>query len=314
MATTLSLLNYGANNIAELTSLSADVAAAATTFTATNPNMLAADDWIVVGARGHEQCELRRVSTVSGTTVTVTAAFTFAHKQNEEVAELRGNQVRIYRAANVDGTAPATAAFALLATTTIDEDQLATIYIDSTGSSDYWYRQTYYHSVSAAETALADSASVRGADYGHYATLEEIRSESGFQASTSISDQKISDRRDDAESQINSVLRSARYTLPLDTVPAVIKNVTKILASAYLLIEEYGSGAEGTNKDGYTKKGLADGILADILSGRLVLLDQEYSPLARTSSGFEFWPDDTTEDASEDDAGGPRAVTMLKKF
>ena len=164
MADLLKLDNFPELNLKEKTELSADVAAAATTFTVKNASGLVDtdtdEDILVIGPPGHEACEKRTIDTISGSTITV-AALSFAHKKYTKVASLRGDQIKIYRAANVDGTKPADASFSLLTTVTIEVDQHYTEYKDATGGSDYWYKQTFYHSLQEVETALADSEAVR---------------------------------------------------------------------------------------------------------------------------------------------------------
>jgi hypothetical protein len=78
-----------------------------------------------------------------------------------------GGSIRIYRAANVDGSGPDDEDFALLTLRSIDADQQTTYYTDPVGSSDYWYKLTYYDATANAEAALADAVAVRGSDYGH---------------------------------------------------------------------------------------------------------------------------------------------------
>lgn len=304
MATTLSLLNFSTANIAETTQVSTDASAGAVSVVVKNANNLAIDDYVVIGLLGSELSELKRITGLSTQTLTVSAT-SFAHKANEPVSELRGNQIKVYRAANVDGTQPSDGSFSLLTTVDIDVDQPFTIYTDSTGGSDYWYKQTYYHSVSTAETAIADSTAVRGGDYGHYVTIEEVRIEAGFTNNPDVTDQMISDRRDDAESQVNGVLKSAKYTLPLTApYPPVIKNITKLLAAGYLLLQDYGVGADSTNKEGRAKIELAEMLLGKIMRKEIVLVDQFTSSELGSSSILRGWPDSSTATASVEDAGG----------
>lgn len=57
------------------------------------------------------------------------------------------------------------------------------------------YRYTYYNATSNIETDIEDSVPVRGDDFGHYASLTEIRSEAGFDNAINLSDVTIDQQR-----------------------------------------------------------------------------------------------------------------------
>ena len=106
MSQTLTIKNFASPNIVEVSELTADVAAAATSFPLANVQGFAQDDYFVVGRLGGESSEQLIVSSVSSPNVVSTAGSARAHTKFEPVTKLFGNQIKIYRASNVDGSTP----------------------------------------------------------------------------------------------------------------------------------------------------------------------------------------------------------------
>ena len=71
------------------------------------------------------------------------------------------NQIKLYR--DTVGS-DVTSDYVLLSTTNInmDSDVHSTLILDATGAETYYYRATYYNSVTTEETALADAPSMKG--------------------------------------------------------------------------------------------------------------------------------------------------------
>ena len=96
------------------------------------------------------------------------------------------------------------------------------------------------------------------------------------------------------------------YTLPLSSVPDVIKLIEKKLAAGLLLDKEYSAGGDGTEDTrGRRWVKWAEKKLDEIVSGGIDLLDSDGNILTQKSGvGIEGWPDETTKDATDEDAGG----------
>lgn len=318
MATTLRAPSFAEVNVKERTTLSAESAAADTTLELTSAQGFAADDFILIGHPGVENCEKRQISGLTGLVATV-SALTLNHEAYEPVTALRGDKVVFYRAANVDGTIPDDEDFTELAAVDIDPDQQSTYYNDSDGSSGYWYKFTYRNSETEAETDLADATAVRGDDYGHYASLSQIRKDAGLQHNPNIDDELVDEHRRAAESEINSAM-TGRYVVPFSSpVPDLITQITIQLAAGLLLLNQYGTTATGSNKDGTAKCKAARALIAR-LQGETVdglppiyLTDYLGDELPR-ESGISYWPDETTEDADIEDGGSKRAFYMGERF
>jgi hypothetical protein len=313
MSAILRLDNFGEANRTEHTKFSTDEAVGQTDLSVENDDGFAVDKYVILREPGSEQAEIQLVSVVASNTLTV-PAITYAYKKGEDIYQLAGNQIRIYRAANVDGTAPDDDDFTLLDTATIQPDQIQQDYEDSTGDSGYWYKQTYYNQTTEAETDIALSTAVRGGVIG-FSTISQIRTEAGFENSKYVRDSQIATRRDDADSEILGALATANYSLPLAEVPYTIRNISRILSAGFVLWEQYGYENEGTNRNAKDKIEWAREQLKRIMDGSLLLVNPDGSTLTTTSAdNVRFWPNDTTKNAEKADAGGDYKFRALDKY
>lgn len=305
MAQLISLSGFDQFNLGEKTTLSSDALSNQSTLQVENIVTFSVNNFLAIGHIGSETCEIKKIQSISGKTITLTSSLDHLHKKTEPIQVLRYDQLRLYRAANIDGSIPPMSSFTLLATIPLEGDQMTVEYLDQAGGSNFWYRYTYYNSHSSSETPLGSSQAIRGGDYGKYASIDEIRIEAGFQNNTDVTDQMIADRREDAESEIKSVLYVAGYTLPLQApVPPIIKNITKLLAAGYLLLQDYGVLSEGTNKEGIKKISLARELLEKIRTKEIVLIDQLNEVSYSRSGKIAGYPRD----------GSMRRATMHDQF
>lgn len=120
-----------------------------------NSDRFAVNDRIMIGEQGQEKTEVVTVSAVSadGNSVTV-GATVFSHSADDPVYKLRFDQVKYYRS-----TTTATGTYTLVSTQNLDVDNadLETKYDDTSGLSSYYYKITFYHSISAVESAFSDA-------------------------------------------------------------------------------------------------------------------------------------------------------------
>lgn len=119
-----------------------------------NTDRFVANQRIMIGEMGQEKTEVVTVSAVSadGNTLTIGATL-FGHSADDPVYILQFDQVKYYRS-----TTGSTGTYTLLTTVALDVDNenLQTIYDDTTGVSTYYYKVSMYHSVSTLESALSD--------------------------------------------------------------------------------------------------------------------------------------------------------------
>ena len=296
MANLITIENFPASNIAEISALSADAAAGQAVINVENAQGIVADSYVLVGVVGGEGGQILKVQSVSTNQITFTTNLTIKHYKGETVTRIRSNQGKIYRATNVDGTAPSDGSFGVIATVTLEADQLYTQYNDTTGGSGYWYKQTYYNDVSLVETALADALAARGGNYGNYTDVDSVRIEAGIQNNRWIADQFVYSKLLAAQSEVNASLAIAGYTLPMIPTPELVKQITELLAAGYVLIRDYGAEHEATNKDGFSKIKMAREMLAKIESRETVLTDTTTGVALASSDEVRGYPDNTAAD------------------
>jgi hypothetical protein len=312
MAEIIRVPNFSEINLQEATILESDAASGQATITVINPTTYAQLDKLLIGMIGSETAEIRSIQSISSKTFTLSANLLNKHNKYEPVYRLYGDKIRLYRAANVNGTAPADSAFSLVDTVTMEGDDTTTDITDSSGGSGYWYKTTYYNSDSASETSLALSIAVRGGGVGHMASIESIRIESGLLDNQNIDDGRFAERRDQAEAEVNAALAVAGYTVPLQTDSPLVENIVRLLTAGYMMMQEYPT-AEGEANPGKAKVKEARDLLKRIQNQELVLIDATGASLARTSQ-VSGWPDDTTETVGTDGMPEPFQMRMSKRF
>lgn len=139
-----------------------------------------------------------------------------------------------------------------------------------------------------------------------YSTTDNVKQEAGFENNANIATATVTRHISAADSRIDSVIVKL-YTLPLSETPAIIEMISRNLAAGYLMLEEYGTEAEGTSKDGHAKVKYAEDQLKMILDGLIPLVGSSGTELATSSSvRIKGFPDNTTgtdmtDQANKDD-------------
>lgn len=322
MSQTIKIRNFPSLNVIETTELVSDVAVGAGTFTVSNAQGFSADDYFVVGQLGYDTSEQFVVGSIASMVITATSNATIAHDRFLPVTKLFGNKIKVYRAANTDGTAPDDSSFSELTELQIEFDQKETSYTDADGSSNYWYKSTYYNSTSLEETSLADSKAVRGGGYGNYASIESVRTQAGLASNKNITDAQIDEKRQAAQALVNSTL-TGKYTVPFSApINPLIAEITRVLAAGYVLMQVLGNSStrfyqegkemvESITNDGKT------GILDKLNAGTLSLLGETGSSEELTSGsaiGFKAWPNSSTATASAENGGGKRMFRVTDRY
>lgn len=297
MSTTLAIESFNEINLRERTTLSADVLLGAEAIQVKSTQGYSAGDILYVGQLAREGVEKAVIASVDGeTTINLVEPLKRSHAAYTPVTSVLGDLIHVYRAANINGQVPSLDAFTVLATRSIDPDQQTTYYTDSAGGSQYWYLSTYYNVTTNVETDLLASTPVRGDDFGHYASLTEIRREAGFENAHNLSDVDVDQQRRAAESEINATL-AGNFKTPFSPVPQIIKTVTIQLAAA-LLKAKFLPGTAGDKelKDIRTR-------LEEIRLGSDSIVDDDGNSIA-VGTGVASWPDESE----------PRAFTVGMRF
>ena len=121
---------------------------------------MAANDFLVIGLPGSEKTEIRKIQSISGNTITLTANLSNSHGENTNIAIIEYDQIELYKSTTENGT------YALVSGTlvnlAIDEEYTE---LEDTGaiSSDY-FKIRYYNTHSASYSGYSDSISFGGFD------------------------------------------------------------------------------------------------------------------------------------------------------
>ena len=320
MAQTLKLTNFGSNNTLAQTKLTGDLGAGVTALPVVNSVNFLENLITLIGAAGAQGSEIQTTAApADSTTVTLTEVTSLQHNNGDPVTLLVGDRIRVYRAADAynNGTQPPDTDFEAINGTTgtaIDPSQALTLYTDDGGNSTFWYKYTYYNSVSSAETDLASSTAV-WASQVHYVSLDQVRRAAGLTNSPNVTDDLIAEFRDAAEKEINGALLPVYdFPLPKPTNPIIVE-IAKNIAAGELKHEMYQnvSVAQATAGETLADKARNGGgshtSLQDLVLRDVVLEDANFNEeTIDEGHGFGGWPDDTTKGAGRSQGGdsGPQ--------
>jgi len=109
---------------------------------------------VMIGFPGYERTEIVTINgaVTAGQNLTVTAT-KFAHDTDDPIFALKWDQMKIYRSTTgIDGS------YSLIATVDIDVDNknLLTIYDDASGLTSYFYKASFYDSITPVESDYTD--------------------------------------------------------------------------------------------------------------------------------------------------------------
>lgn len=139
-----------------------------------------------------------------------------------------------------------------------------------------------------------------------YSTVENVKLEAGFSDNTNIADNTVTRYITASDDTIDGVL-SKLYTLPLSETPGIIEQISRLMSAGYLMMEQYGTEAEGTSFDGQAKIDQAMALLKKIELGETLLVGTDGVELATSSgTGLKGFP------ASNSDY--PAKITIDTKF
>jgi hypothetical protein len=305
---TLTIDNYGRINVLQYSRLKDDAAAAQATFTPENAQGFLVGRYVVFGGPGVEDSELISLQSITNGVGTLSSNLARLHSRFESLTVLFGSQLEVWKAANVNGTLPADDTFSVVGVAiSISPDQKTTQFTDPDGGEGWWYKFVYLDPATNTRTNLADSASVRGGNYGNYCSIDDIRTEAGLQTNRNISDGKIDKKRQAAQSEVNATLVGS-YTLPFSKpVNPLIADITSELAAGMLLLGSYGPITVLNSANGQQKVDAARARLERINNRELVLTDGSGNDISTPDSqGLRMWPDPTTADTAASDGGGNR--------
>jgi len=249
------------------------------------------DDYVIVKKEGNEQVHICKINAVvSGNTDIQVDTLKHNLVEGDEVIKILYNQRKLY------GCTTETGSYTLKDTKDIEVDNPRGTFFEYTGAEGYLYfKCTYHNATTSEESSIADAVAVLGGESDRYCSLYQIKKQCGLTENPYVEDSIVENKRKQAENEIDSAI-AQRYTLPLSEIPALIENITVLLAAGYLDYQEF--GGEGA---GVKWLGEARGLLKNIIKGQRRLLDSCGDELARkTSAQIKGYPDDSADDTADD--------------
>ena len=143
----------------EKTYLSGDEAAAQTVLSVLSETNFSANEFIIIGTPGTEQCEIRKISSTATGAITVTAAITYAHNQGTLITFIPFDQIEVFSAASSGGI------FASLSVVDIRIDSLETFYPRTTDASTIYYKARFKNTQDTTYSDYSDEVASTGFAY-----------------------------------------------------------------------------------------------------------------------------------------------------
>lgn len=131
--------------------------AGSTSIVVDNAANFGANDFILFGSVGIETAEIVKISSVSGTTLSLATATVYDHPQDTLITEMLYDKMNFFRSATLTGTLVALNG----SPQTILPDSIYNVYDDTANATGYaWYQ--FYNSVSAVSSQVSNAVPYAG--------------------------------------------------------------------------------------------------------------------------------------------------------
>lgn len=114
------------------------------------------NDMLVIGNPGEELTEIKKISSISGKTITLSANLVNTHPENTRITFIKYDQIKFYKASSINGS------YSLVSTKSIAIDEPHTLYDDSTALSTDYFKIKYYNSQSTDLSVYSDPIGASG--------------------------------------------------------------------------------------------------------------------------------------------------------
>lgn len=111
----------------------------------------AANQFVVIGNLGEEQCEIKKITSITNKdTITLTTNLSFAHEKNCKITVIDYDQVKFYKSTSETGS------YTCVSTKDIAANEPYTSYIDNTAIATDYFKVTYYNTNGSTESGFSD--------------------------------------------------------------------------------------------------------------------------------------------------------------
>lgn len=228
------------------TSLSANAAASATTFTVLHYNGLADNDFLLLGNWGELTAEIVQIKGTPNTTVTLEAGMVYDHYADTPVTVIPYNQVEFYRATTLTGSK--TALGGAGSKINIIPSRFDTFYADNTNSTGYVFFRFYCSEATRADySEYSDGVSYEGTDYN---SVENVLAEACSIAGVKVGDTNAEEDQlirdiNEAQAQITSKHNWSFELVSNETSITSAQDTTKYALSGLTYALKYPDSKQG---------------------------------------------------------------------
>jgi len=172
----------------EKTYLSGDEASAQTVLSVLSGSNFTAGEFIVIGIPGTEQCEIRKIDSVSTTTITITSATSYPHGQGTLITFIPFDQIEVYSASSSGGS------FSLLSAVSIRADALETFYPRTADANTIYYKARFKNSADTTYSDYSDEVAATGFAYNSvYSVKNRALRQVGEKVGGAFTDEDLDD-------------------------------------------------------------------------------------------------------------------------
>lgn len=114
------------------------------------------DDHLVIGNPAEELTEIKKIDSISGKTITLSANLVNTHPENTRITFIKYNQIKFYKATSINGS------YSAVATKNIAIDEPHTLYDDVTALSTDYFKIKYFNSDSSDLSVYSDPIGASG--------------------------------------------------------------------------------------------------------------------------------------------------------
>lgn len=136
--------------------LASKAASGQNTIVIQNASEFSVNDFLVIGVSGEELTEIRKIASISGKSITVSANLINTHPENTRVTFIKYDQIKIYKASSIGGS------YSLVSTKDIAIDEDHTLYDDPTALSTDYYKIKYSNSYTSELSVFSDPIGTSG--------------------------------------------------------------------------------------------------------------------------------------------------------
>lgn len=268
--------------LGEKTFFSADEAVGQITLSVINAQGFSIGDFVILGIRGEEKAEVRRITSVATDlkAITVDTATDFEHQKNDTIVHIRYDKRKFYRSATKTGTFAHLTNEGSPVNIEVDNPE-GTEFEDTSGGPSDFYKVTYFNSFLSTETSLVDADATQADGTEHHTSIFKIKEEAGFKNNPHIDIELVFRYRVEAEAQAEGAV-VGKYQLPFAAQPKIFQQIVTLLSAGLLLSKEYGMEADvEISKTGQRKIERAEELLQKIRDDKILLIDVDGNELAK---------------------------------